>query len=100
MTKAPKPKDLYKCITPLYAPDWIVIGMQLGLTSGELKGIEAKYPNDVKLCCNLMLEKWLEMDPTASWAKLITVITVSSGKAVDKGSYLYLYSLVVSYVYT
>ena len=68
-------KDLYQHITPQYAADWKVIGTLLGLPSRELKAIEAGYPTDVKWrCCNQMLEKWLEIDPTASWGKLLTVI--------------------------
>ena len=91
MTRVPKPKDLYQHVTPHYAADWIEIGTQLGLPIGELRAIEAGYPTNVKWCCNRMLEKWLEMDPTASWGKLFTAIespAVSSGKAFVKGNHL------------
>ena len=74
MTTTPKLKDLHRHITPQYAADWIEIGTQLGLPSGELKAIEAGYPTNVKWCCNKMLEKWVEEDPTASWGKLFDVI--------------------------
>ena len=83
----PELKDLYQHITPQYAADWKVIGTLLGLPSGELKAIEAGYPTNVKWCCNQMLEKWLEVDPNASWEKLISVIeshAVSGDQAVDK----------------
>ena len=73
MTTTPLLKDLYQHITPQYAADWKVIGTLLGLPSGELRAIEAGYPTNVKWCCNQMLEKWLEMDTTASWGKLLTV---------------------------
>ena len=82
-------KDLYVHITLQYAADWKVIGTLLGLPSGELKAIEAGWPTNVKWCCNQMLEKWLKVDPTASWEKLFTVIeslAVSSGRVVDKSS--------------
>ena len=85
---SPLLKDLYQHVTPQYAADWKVIGTLLGLPSGELKAIEAGYPTNVKWCCNQMLEKWLEMDPTASWGKLCSAIespAVSSGQAVNKG---------------
>ena len=88
VTSTPTLKDLYQHITPQYAADWNVIGTLLGLPSGELKAIEAGYPTNVKWCCNQMLEKWLEIDPTASWGKLFTVIespAVSRGEA-DKGN--------------
>jgi len=80
-------KDLYQHITPQYAADWKVIGTLLGLPSGELKAIEAGYPTNVKWCCNQMLEKWLELDTTASWRKLLTVIESPAVcfSASDKG---------------
>ena len=50
----------------------------------------------VKWCCNV-LEKWLEMDPTASWGKLFTVIEspAVSSNAPDKGDRFY---VVASYL--
>ena len=82
-------KDLYQHITPQYATEWKVIGTLLDLPSGELKAIEAGYPTNVKWCCNQMLEKWLEVDTTASWKKLLIVIESSavSCSATDKGEY-------------
>ena len=74
MTTIPLLKDLYQYITPQYAADWKVIGTLLGLSSGELKAIEAGYPTNVQWCCNQMLKKWLEVDTTASWGKLLNVI--------------------------
>ena len=50
------------------------MGTLLGLPSGELKATEAAWPTNVKWCCNQMLQKWLEMDPTASWEKLLAAI--------------------------
>ena len=91
-TSTPLLKDLYQHITPQYAADWKVIGTLLGLPSGELKSIEAGYPTNVKWCCNQMLEKWLEVDPSASWQKLLEVIespAVSSDQAPDEGDQLY-----------
>jgi len=67
-----------------------VIGTLLGLPSGELNAIEAGYPTNVKWCCNQMLERWLEIDTTASWGKLLTVIeSPAVSIAPDKGYYLY-----------
>ena len=88
MTRVPKLKDLYEHITPQYAVQWKVIGTLLGLPSGALDVIEQDNMYRTTRCCNDMLKKWLEMDPTASWGKLFTVIesrAVSSGEAVDKG---------------
>ena len=70
----PLPKDLFQHITTQYAADWKVIGTLLGIPSGELQAIEAGWPTNVKWCCNQMLAKWLEVDTSASWGKLLTVI--------------------------
>jgi len=67
-------KDLYQHITPHYAAYWKVIGTLLDLPYGNLKAIEAEHPTNIRWCCNQMLEKWLEIDSTASWEKLLEVI--------------------------
>ena len=74
VNSTPLLKDLYQHITPQYAADWFEMGTLLGLPGGELKAIEAGYPTNVKWCCNQMLKKWLEMEPTASWKKLFNII--------------------------
>jgi len=81
-------KDLYELITPQYAADWKVIGILLGLPKGELNSIEAGYPTNVKWCCNKMLEKWLEVDPTACWEKLFAAI--ESPAVTIQGIYTYI----------
>jgi len=88
VTTTPLLKDLYEHITPQYAADWKEIGTLLGVPSGELRNIEADFPTDVKRCCNKMLEEWLELDPSASWRKLIKVIespAVSSNQISARG---------------
>ena len=88
MTTVPELKDLYQHVTPQYAVHWRVMGTLLGLCSGALDVIEHDNMYRTTRCCNDMLKKWLEMDPTASWRKLFAVIeslAVSSGENVDKG---------------
>ena len=46
------------------------MGTLLGLPSSELNAIAARNPNNLNWCCNTMLEKWLEVDATASWEKI------------------------------
>ena len=86
-------KDLYQYITPQYAADWIVIGTLLGLPSVTLDIIEHDHMHKATHCCNAMLRKWLEMDTTASWSKLFTVIEspAVSCSAPDKGDCMALY---------
>ena len=62
--------DLYEHITLKFAADWKVIGTLLGVPTGELNAIEAGWPTNTKWCCNQMLDKWLDMDPKASWEKI------------------------------
>ena len=88
-TSKPALKDLYQHFTPQYAAHWKVIGAILGLSSGTLDIIQ--YDNQCKAepCCNDMLKKWLQVDITASWEKLFTIIespAVSSSEAINKGT--------------
>ena len=83
MTTKPKLKDLYQYITPKYATQWKEIGTLLDLPIEELNIIEHDNNFKAKKCCNSMWNKWLEVDTTVSWGKLITVIkspAVSSGR--------------------
>lgn len=64
------------------------MGTLLGLPAGELNAIEAGFPTNIKWCCDKMLEKWLEVDSTASWEKVFAVIespAISNDHALDKG---------------
>ena len=80
-------KDLYQHITPQYAADWKVIGTLLGLPSATLDVIERDNHHRTRDSCNVMLNKWLQVDTTASWGKLFTVIEspAVSCSAPDKG---------------
>ena len=85
---APLLKELHKRITPQYAANWKVIGTQLGLPSGTLDIIEHDHKHRATHCCDAMLEEWLEVDATASWRKLFSVIESPSIANTDKGSYI------------
>ena len=84
---APLLKDLYQHITPQYAADWKVIGILLGLPSATIDIIERDNPHKTRECCNEMWIEWLQVDTTASWGKLFTVIEspAVSCSAPDKG---------------
>ena len=74
MTSVPSPKELNQYITPHYAAHWRVIGTQLGLSTGALDIIGHDNMHKAVQCCNGMFKKWLEVDTTASWEKLLEVI--------------------------
>ena len=88
MNTTPLLKDLYQHITPQYAVDWKVIGTLLGLPSATIDIIEHDNHYKARQCCNVMLNKWLQVDTTASWRKLFTVIEspAVSYSAPDKGN--------------
>ena len=86
----PSLKDLYQYITPQCATNWEMIGTLLGLPSSTLDIIEHDHMCIATDCCNAMLRKWLEMDATASWSKLFTVMGSSpamASSASDSGMY-------------
>ena len=73
--------------TPQYAADWKMIGILLGLPSATLDIIEHDNHYKAIECCNQMWIRWLQVDTTASWGKLFTVIDspAVSCSAPDKG---------------
>ena len=85
---SPLLKDLHRLITPHYAAHWRVIGTQLGLPSGILDIIEQDNVYRSVPCCNDMWSKWVKMDTSASWNKLLSVIqspAMCSDQAAEKG---------------
>jgi len=70
----PPLKDLQNYITPHYAARWRVIGTQLDLSRGLLDSIEYDHAHKAESCCNAVLEKWLDVDSSASWKKLFEVM--------------------------
>jgi len=70
----------------VYAAQCRVIGTQLDLSSGALDIIERDKFYQTKDCCNAMLRKWLQVNTTATWRKLFTVIeSPAVFSAPDKG---------------
>jgi len=58
------------------------------LFKGRLDIIEHDNYRKAEPCCDAVLEEWLEVDSSASWNKLLSVIqslAVSSDQAAEKG---------------
>lgn len=53
---------------------WYHLGLDLGISNKTLREIEIDHPNDVKTCCHLMFEQWLEKTPHASWKQIIAAL--------------------------
>jgi len=66
-------RDLQNHFTPHYAAHWRKIGVQLQLSSGTLDIIERDNHHKAVPCCDAMLSKWLELDHTATWSKLLDI---------------------------
>ena len=81
--------DLHEYFTPRYSRYWREIGTLLDLSGKTLDIIERDH-RKVRHCCNSMLEKWLQIDPSASWRKFFTAVESLgvTGHAPDKGMYV------------
>lgn len=55
---------------------WKDLGIQLlgSSHSKQLNVIKLNNPNSVEECCTKMFEYWLDVDPTATWDKLIAAL--------------------------
>ena len=77
MSTHPQLKDVDEHVTPLCAPEWKEIGTKLNIPFGELRIIEVDNPRYVKKRFIEMVNKWLDIDDTASLEKLVTAIAVT-----------------------
>ena len=69
----PDMKDLEAHIVQQQAAQWERLGIELGLKDYHIANIskDNEYnPNRSVTCCRAMLQKWLEIDPSATWSKL------------------------------
>lgn len=83
----PSLRELRRYVTPDYAAQWRMLGTLLGLHTERLEIIEHDNFKKAMPCCNAMLSKWLEIDTTPTWKKLLTVIKslAKSKSGADKG---------------
>ena len=75
-------------VTPRYTAWWKEIGLKLGLTDNSLQVLESGNPTNPELCCDKMLQKWLEVSNDASWNQLESVISSLEGIAASAGTLL------------
>ena len=73
-TKHPELKDLCKYVLPLYATQWRMIGIFLGMQSGQLEVIKSDNPNDAIGCCTNLFIKWLQGNNNVTWEKMFEAI--------------------------
>ena len=84
-------KDLTKHIVEQQAAQWEKLGVELGLKDYHIASISKDNehnPNRSVTCCTVMLQKWLDIDSSATWSKLddaVKNIKLSSATSIDTG---------------
>ena len=66
----PDMRDLHRYVVQQHAAKWDRLGLELGLEQYHIAIIARDHPNMAVICCGKMLQKWLDIDPSASWRKL------------------------------
>ena len=66
--------ELNKFLTK-YCGHWRSIGYKLGLEDDVLNMIHSDHPTQERDCLRVALQKWLELDISATWSTLDLAIT-------------------------
>ena len=74
----PKLSEALNFVIPQHASQWKQIGLQLGLQTGWLDGVEGGNPINCEWCCERMLQKWLDITTNATWKQLFDSVDHSS----------------------
>ena len=84
-------RDLNRYIVEQQAALWERLGLELGLKDYHIANISKDNPNRSVTCCREVLQKWLEIDTSATWGKLddavknIKLSSTTSPASTDKG---------------
>ena len=91
----PTIKDLNNHVIEQYAIYWKQLGVELGVQNYHIANITennaSRKLRQVEECCSQMLQKWLDIDPSATWGKLddaikkIKLPSTTSPVSTDKG---------------
>ena len=97
----PYVKDLNRHVVEQYAIYWKQLGAELGLKDYHIANITennaSRQLRQVEQCCSQMLQKWLHIDPSATWGKLddaiknIKLPSTTSPVSTDKGGTIIVY---------
>ena len=72
----PDPRDTNRNIVPNFAVKWRELGEALRIPSSQLDIINTDLRNSCEERCRAVLRKWIELDPSATWGKLIDVVNI------------------------
>ena len=100
----PDMRDLNRHIVEQQAAQWERLGLELGLQDYHIANISTNNSSykqrQVEVCCSQMLQKWLEIDSSATWGKLDDAIkniklpsTTSQVSTVKRGNHGYCHSV-------
>ena len=96
----PDMRDLNRYIVEQQAAQWERLGLELGLMDYHIANISKDNPNRSVTCCRETLQKWLHIDPSATWGKLddaiknIKLPSTTTHMFTDKGgNHGYYYSV-------
>ena len=100
-------RDLNRHIVEQQAVQWKRLGEELELKDYHIANISennsSRNETQVEVCCSQMLQKWLEIDPSATWGKLddaiknIKLPSTISPVSTDKGGNRSYYYSVLNY---
>ena len=71
-------RDLNRYIVEQQAAQWERLGLELGLKDYHIANISKDHLNRSVTCCREMLQKWLDIDPLATWSKLDDAVKIKS----------------------
>ena len=96
----PDMRDVNRYIVEQQAAQWERLGLELGLKDYHIANISKDHPNRSVTCCSEMLQKWLHIDPSATWGKLddavkIILSSTTSPVYTDKGGNHGYYSMLI-----
>ena len=69
-------------IVPQWAPHWRQLGSELQVDDALMEIIEKDHSNDCQRCCFMMLEEWINRNPSASLEDLIVVTDKLSSRGM------------------
>ena len=97
-------RDLNRHTVEQQAAQWERLGLELGLKDYHIANISANNSShkqrQVEVCCSQMLQKWLEVNSSATWGKLddaiknIKLPSTISPVSTDKGGTIIMYSTI------
>ena len=82
---------------PYCAVKWRELGEALGMSSWQLDIIKEDNLDSCKKRCQEMLKKWIELDVSASWGKLVNAVNkIHTNLTVSvKGTYHFVLFVVI-----